>query len=174
MVLATIVRFRNPDGTKRPLYDSCDGSEGQSLPMQPLSSVEIFDADGNPITIERSQEDEDSAPERSDIPNFSGNWRLKCIDGNMDAFMTEMGVGWFARMVNKSMHNGVEKQTQHIVQVGNAFQITTVDLWGRRLSQKFLVDGGEQLSSDAMDNTIIIDPRWDNQMLTVGHRTNLG
>eukprot|EP00747_Dinoflagellata_sp_TGD_P164267 gnl/TRDRNA2_/TRDRNA2_183968_c0_seq1.p1 gnl/TRDRNA2_/TRDRNA2_183968_c0~~gnl/TRDRNA2_/TRDRNA2_183968_c0_seq1.p1 ORF type:complete len:365 (-),score=78.93 gnl/TRDRNA2_/TRDRNA2_183968_c0_seq1:260-1297(-) len=174
LIIVGVVRLRPPKNNQAD-DDACDP---EAVPLQTLKGcsdrMAEVDAHKDLAEVEQPSSINDSSPERADVPNFSGNWRLHRIDGNMDAFMQEMGVGWHARVANKFMGYGIEKQTQHIVQVGNAFRITTVDLWGRRLAQKFLVDGGEQLSSDAEGHTIIINPRRDGQVLTVGHRTNTG
>jgi len=77
-------------------------------------------------------------------PNFTGNWKLVKIDGDMDAFMKELGLGWMIRKAASTMNYGVGKSFNNIEHTGDTIKVENINPGGGEHVQKFRIDGTEQ------------------------------
>lgn len=103
-------------------------------------------------------------------PNFTGSWRLTRIEGSMDVFMKDIGMGLLARVTNRSIRYGIGRQVIEIVQEGNAFQITNPGCcWSWGNVQKFLVGGGDQCVC-SNPKALVFNPRWDGRVLSIAQK----
>jgi hypothetical protein len=110
-------------------------------------------------------------------PDMSGFWLLTKVEGDMDACMADLGMGLLSRLAHSTANYGVGRTVKHIVQVGNAFQISTISTlpWRPQTAQsKFLVGAGDQRLAEPYGKTACICPRWDRQTLAIDRRHSDG
>jgi len=109
-------------------------------------------------------------------PNFTGCWVLTRVEGDMDTLLKESGECLIHRMAQRMRKYGVGQQAYHIVQEGNAFQMTMQGgSWlGEEEVVRFLSEGGEQHVGTS--RSTIVDPRWTGQTLVITqrHKTHTG
>lgn len=103
------------------------------------------------------------------VPNFSGRWRLRHIDGDVEPLLVDAGVGWALRKLAKSMNYGLGKQTQDIQQTGDDF-IVVMEGGPRVTTMKFRMGAGAQKTVGLDGNPVTVNPWWDGQacMMTMG------
>lgn len=58
-------------------------------------------------------------------PNFTGVWLMTDYEGDMDAMMQTLGLGWMVRSAAASMNFGKGQLEQNITHTGNQFALTT-------------------------------------------------
>jgi hypothetical protein len=118
-----------------------------------------------------------SEPEVLPEPDMSGFWLLTKVEGDMHSFMVDLGMGPLSRLAHSTANYGVGRTVKHIVQVGNAFQISIISILPWRpqtVKSKFLVGAGDQGSAEPYGKTVSICPRWDRQTLAIDRRDNDG
>lgn len=97
---------------------------------------------------------------KSGKANFSGTWNSYGWEGDVDGFFEEMGVGKAGRAAMSAMNYGVGMVEKVITQNGDQLQIT--DYWPTGpTTQKFHVDGGEQVTVGTQGREIYILPVWE-------------
>jgi len=101
---------------------------------------------------------------------------LTRVEGDMDTLLKESGECLIHRMAQRMRKYGVGQQAYHIVQEGNAFQMTMQGgSWlGEEEVVRFLSEGGEQHVGTS--RSTIVDPRWTGQTLVITqrHKTHTG
>lgn len=92
--------------------------------------------------------------------DFSGPWMLTDVEGDMDSFMKELGVGWAIRTAASSMGYGKDKLKHIITHQGDEFQ---VEMQGPRTAlQQMRIGAGQQKTVNPEGQEIIVNPRWED------------
>lgn len=91
--------------------------------------------------------------------DFGGSWICTAVSGNMEAFLSDMGLSDQLRQAAASARYGVGRQVQNIAQVGDSFVIQNI--LKAPVTMRFRVGGGSQGSLDQEGKPIVIEPRWD-------------
>jgi len=91
--------------------------------------------------------------------DFGGSWICTGVSGNMEAFLTDMGLNDQLRSAAATARYGVGRQVQNIAQVGDSFVIQNI--LKAPVTMRFRVGGGVQGSLDQEGKPIVIEPRWD-------------
>lgn len=74
--------------------------------------------------------------------DFTGSWLNTRFEGDMDHFMTDMGVGYMVRTAASAAGYGVGKQVQKITQSGDS--VTVEIKFPKEVKQSFHINAGEQ------------------------------
>lgn len=91
--------------------------------------------------------------------DFGGSWICTGVSGNMEAFLTDMGLNEQLRSAAATARYGVGRQVQNIAQVGDSFVIQNI--LKAPVTMRFRVGAGVQNSLDQEGKPIVIEPRWD-------------
>ncbi|CAE7928663.1 unnamed protein product, partial [Symbiodinium sp. KB8] len=129
------------------------------------------------LGYERSPSDVELVVERAvdeceddDRPNFSGDWMMVKAEGDMDAFLKEMGVGYVMRTFASSFNYGVGVTSTLIEHKGSQLKITMKTPKGTSTST-IHINGTEQGSVDPMeDRPLRVLPQWEGKVLVVSSR----
>jgi len=93
--------------------------------------------------------------------DLSGSWVLARIEGDMDAWLKDIGVSWAMRTAAKTMKYGVGKMTNEITMTSESIQLTTWTPKGDHTSVLKL-DGSESRNTDPMDGKFMLAvARWE-------------
>lgn len=94
--------------------------------------------------------------------NFSGAWVEIATEGDMDAFLQDMGWTLMARTISNSINHGVRKQEQHIDHRDNWMSITQASpsLSSLKFTSAFTIGGGLQDTTNADGNKVQVKPNW--------------
>lgn len=106
------------------------------------------------------------------IADFSGSWVVASVTGDMEAFLTDMGLSEQLRGAAKTARYGVDKQVQNIAQSGDTFVVQNI--LRAPVTMQFRVGAGMQRSLDQEGKTILIDPTWDGPTLCVASQKETG
>jgi len=137
------------------------------LVMEGMASLCVQSPTANKRPSQRPSEGR--APSKQK-PAFSGKWQMVRHDGEFDAFMKEMGVGWAFRKAAQAVGYGVNHTFHTITQAGNKFGVVTQNPKGI-FEKQFLINGEEQPDEDPMDKKkIIIMPSWDGDVIHIEAR----
>lgn len=102
---------------------------------------------------------EEAAPAK--FTDLSGSWVLARIEGDMDAWLKDIGVGWAMRTGAKTMKYGVGKMTNTISMTAESMQLTTWTPKGDHTSVLKL-DGTASRNTDPMDGKFMLAvARWE-------------
>lgn len=94
------------------------------------------------------------------LPDFTGEWVCFACDGDMDAFLAEMGAGLLARLSARVRRYDVDKIVRVFKQRGNDLDI---DVRGtRKFTQILTVGGGPQVCEDE-DGAVLVEPAWERR-----------
>lgn len=104
--------------------------------------------------------------------DFSGSWCCDRVSGDMEAFLTDMGLGVGLRKAAAAAKYGAGVQVQHINQSGDFFEVENI--LRTPVTMQFRVGLGEQNTVDQVGKPIIVDPRWEGNALFVASRTESG
>eukprot|EP00928_Gymnodinium_smaydae_P028733 TRINITY_DN21844_c0_g1_i1.p1 TRINITY_DN21844_c0_g1~~TRINITY_DN21844_c0_g1_i1.p1 ORF type:complete len:367 (-),score=82.63 TRINITY_DN21844_c0_g1_i1:125-1225(-) len=102
--------------------------------------------------------------------NFSGHWKLAYTEGDMDAFMADMGANWLLRRAGRLVNYGLGRVTIKMSQDGERFKIGKVmaDPLKRSAYMEFDVgDRGVRWSDEFGPCTITTS--WDTQGAPILH-----
>lgn len=97
--------------------------------------------------------------------DFGGSWLCVDVTGNMEAFLTDMGLSSVLQEAAKSANYGSGRQVQNIAQVGDTFIIQNI--LKTPVTMRFQAGGGVQQSVDQEGRPIHINPWWDDEVLCV-------
>jgi len=103
--------------------------------------------------------------EPANLMDLSGSWVLARIEGDMDAWLKDIGVSWAMRTGARTMKYGVGKMTNVISMTAESMQITTWTPKGDHTSVLKL-DGTTSRNTDPMDGKIMLaTARWEGSDL---------
>jgi len=124
----------------------------------------IGDAIKTPVAAipeqEEVAEEEEAAPSKR--MDLSGSWVLARVEGDMDAWLKDIGVGWAMRTGAKTMKYGVGKMTNVVEMTDDSITITTWTPKGDHTSVLKL-DGTESRNTDPMDGKgMLAVARWED------------
>lgn len=108
-----------------------------------------------------------SAPE-----DFSGSWTCTKVTGDMEKFLTDMGLNAPLRQAAGAANYGTGRQFQNIAQVGNSFVVQNI--LKAPVTMRFHAGAGVQTSVDQEGKPIIIEPYWDGNVLCVTSKRENG
>jgi len=108
-----------------------------------------------------------SAPE-----DFSGSWTCTKVTGDMEKFLTDMGLNAPLRQAAGAANYGRGRQFQNIAQVGNSFVVQNI--LKAPVTMRFHAGAGVQTSLDQEGKAIIIEPYWDGNVLCVTSKRESG
>eukprot|EP00437_Effrenium_voratum_P020786 CAMPEP_0181447396 /NCGR_PEP_ID=MMETSP1110-20121109/26600_1 /TAXON_ID=174948 /ORGANISM="Symbiodinium sp., Strain CCMP421" /LENGTH=194 /DNA_ID=CAMNT_0023571507 /DNA_START=1 /DNA_END=585 /DNA_ORIENTATION=+ len=123
--------------------------------------------------LEEEPKPEEAVPEKvkEKVANFSGEWTLERIEGDFDAFLKEMGVGYMARSLAKSRGYGVKSVHQAVEHSLDKIKVVQTTPKGTTVSE-IRLDGTEQDSTDPIENRAVkVLPKWDGQTLVIVSRS---
>lgn len=112
------------------------------------------------------------AQERVSPANFSGSWRCEEVSGDMEAFLSDMGLGSALRKAAATANYGAGQQVQNISQRGDCFEVENI--LRTPVTIRFRVGDGEQSTVDQVGKPIVVDPKWEGSSLWVTSRTQTG
>lgn len=104
--------------------------------------------------------------------DFGGSWICVRIAGDMETFLTDMGLSEVVRKTARDARYGVGRQVQNIAHAGDAFVIQNI--LQAPLTMRFRVGAGLQESVDQEGKPILIDPSWDGESLRVTSKRESG
>lgn len=104
--------------------------------------------------------------------DFSGSWRCDRVSGNMEAFLTDMGLEMSLRKAAATANYGAGVQVQNIHQVGDFFEVENI--LRTPVTMQFRVGDGDQHTVDQVGKPIVVNPRWEGSALNVSSRTETG
>jgi len=91
-------------------------------------------------------------------PNFSGEWTCFACDGDMDAFLVDMGHALMARLSARLRRYDVGNIVRVLRQRGNDLD---VDVRGQhKYTQMLTVGGGPQICEEE-DGVVLVEPMWE-------------
>lgn len=103
---------------------------------------------------------------RGGKPDFTGQWLCTGTDGDMEALMLALGVGWAKRTAAQCMSYGVGRASRHIQQNGNEFEIKVLGT-PTEFVQHFFVGRGSQ-HTEGPEGDACVMPKWEhNYVLSV-------
>merc|ERR1712151_690950 len=109
----------------------------------------------------------------SDAPsNFRGSWLCTRVAGDMEEFLKDMGLTVQLREAAKAARYGAGHQVQNIAQAGDAFVVQNI--LKTPVTMRFRVGAGVQKSVDQEGKPILIDARWDRDVLCVTSQKESG
>jgi hypothetical protein len=154
--------------------------EGQHYPMvtrKPYEPVES-DVDSNATTADTAQSSgtpsttpsigglfQRSAGSGRAPEDFSGSWTCTKVTGDMEQFLTDMGLSAPLRKAAGAANYGAGRQFQNIAQVGDSFVVQNI--LKAPVTMRFHAGAGLQTSVDQEGKPIIIEPYWDGNVLCV-------
>jgi len=104
--------------------------------------------------------------------DFSGSWTCTKATGDMEKFLTDMGLNAASRQAAAAANYGTGRQFQNIAQVGNSFVVQNI--LKAPVTMRFHANSAEQTSVDQEGNPIIIEPYWDGDALCVTSKRESG
>eukprot|EP00405_Crypthecodinium_cohnii_P053911 CAMPEP_0206630562 /NCGR_PEP_ID=MMETSP0325_2-20121206/67650_1 /ASSEMBLY_ACC=CAM_ASM_000347 /TAXON_ID=2866 /ORGANISM="Crypthecodinium cohnii, Strain Seligo" /LENGTH=180 /DNA_ID=CAMNT_0054155451 /DNA_START=261 /DNA_END=803 /DNA_ORIENTATION=- len=96
--------------------------------------------------------------------NFSGTWRCVDVQGDIVRFLQDLGLEK-EEAVNAADAYANLSHTTKIAQVGNTFVIQVMQQ--ENVTTAFRVGAGAQPSSDQVGRALLIDPKWQEEVLVV-------
>eukprot|EP00927_Polykrikos_kofoidii_P028400 TRINITY_DN2480_c0_g1_i5.p1 TRINITY_DN2480_c0_g1~~TRINITY_DN2480_c0_g1_i5.p1 ORF type:complete len:357 (-),score=54.62 TRINITY_DN2480_c0_g1_i5:329-1399(-) len=138
----------------------------QATKMRGVGHVGAFPSfaeleNGGAITSPPRTAEEEELP----LVDFAGSWLCVGIDGDMDKFLSDMGLGVAQLAEARTDMWGVKRQVQNISQTGNAFVVQNV--LTEPVTMRFNVGAGQQASVDQVGRPILVDPVWQGNALLV-------
>lgn len=101
-------------------------------------------------------------------PNFSGSWVLRRVDGDMDTFLKDNGIGDVARTGLAAISYGVGKMTNNITQNKEQIVITSWNPKSGTASVTMRLDGAPKDSVEpAGCRPVKITPRWHGDVMII-------
>jgi len=109
-------------------------------------------------------------------PDFSGDWLLHHVEGDVEALLKEVGASWVQRKAAAAMGFGVGRQFVHVDQYPDTIHIDTsyrqADgnepmAWPKPTNNVYNTGGVEQDILDPEGNTIRTVVNWDGQTLAM-------
>lgn len=109
----------------------------------------------------------------SDAPtNFRGAWLCTRVAGDMEDFLKDMGLTIQLREAAKAARYGAGHQVQNIAQVGDAFVVQNI--LKTPVTMRFRAGVGVQKSVDQEGKPILLDARWERDVLCVTSKKENG
>jgi len=112
------------------------------------------------------------AQERLAPADFSGSWRCEQVSGDMEAFLSDMGLGSALRKAAATANYGAGQQVQNISQRGDFLEVENI--LRTPVTIRLRVGDGEQSTVDQVGKPIVVDPKWQGSSLWVTSRTQTG
>lgn len=107
---------------------------------------------------------------RSQRPDFSGKWMMVRLEGDVNSFMKELGIGWALRRAAAVRGYGIHLTCHELQQDGDKLTAITQNARGS-FCRELLIDGTDQLDNDPVDGKVIVlTPTWDNVTIQVKAR----
>jgi hypothetical protein len=133
-----------------------------------------FPAVVDKISSEKPKMTEEAKPVSRGKPfDFSGSWLNTRFEGDMEAFMVDIGVGYIGRTAAAAAGYGVGNQTQTIKQIGDAISIEVT--FPAAVTQKFQIGNGEQQTLTLNGEACDVVPWWsEDGVLSLKGRTAKG
>jgi hypothetical protein len=106
-------------------------------------------------------------------PDFSGDWLLHRLEGDIEAMLKELEVSWVRRKAAASVGFGVGMQFVHVEQYANEIHIDTRYIGKSQMARPrptfnvYNTDGVEQNITDLEDRTVSTRVTWDGDALTM-------
>jgi len=107
-------------------------------------------------------------------PDFSGDWLLLRLEGDIEAMLKELGISWAQRKAAASMGFGVGMQFVHVEQYANEIRIGTRYISGkvqmarpRPTFNVYSTDGMDQCITDLEGCTVRTRVTWDGDALSM-------
>lgn len=107
-------------------------------------------------------------------PDFSGDWLLHRLEGDVEAMLKEVGASWVQRKAAAAMGFGVGKQFVHVDQYPGEINICTSYrsgkeemAWPKPTCNVYNTDGIEQDITDPEGRTIRTCVTWDGEALSM-------
>jgi len=104
--------------------------------------------------------------------DFGGSWVCVQVVGDMEAFLSDMGLTAELKQAARDARYGVGRQVQNVAQLGDDFVIQNI--FGVVVEMRFRVGAGVQESDDQEGKQILIDPWWDGNSLKVTSKRGSG
>jgi len=128
--------------------------EGQQAP----TGADLNEAAAAVVPSEETAVAEEASLAKMDL---SGSWVLARVEGDMDAWLKDIGVSWAMRTGAKAMKYGVGKMTNSITMTGESMELTTWTPKGDHTS-RLKLDGTESRNTDPMDGRFMLAvARWE-------------
>jgi len=128
--------------------------KGQQAP----AAADVDEAAAAVVPPEETVTVEESALAKMDL---SGSWVLARVEGDMDAWLKDIGISWAMRAGAKAMKYGAGKMTNVIKMTGESMELTTWTPKGDHTSWLKL-DGTESRNTDPMDGrSMLAVARWE-------------
>merc|ERR1712046_354538 len=108
-----------------------DAAQARIFPMPQIPNGQAANAKENPKKMKNGH------------PDFSGMWICKDVNGDVDTFLTDMGMGYVKRNAAKAYGYGVGKSTQNIIQNGSHFRVQAKDFSSQ--TSQYEADGKDYL-----------------------------
>lgn len=101
--------------------------------------------------------------------DFNGRWLLNRIDGDFEAFLTDIGTSWMLRKMAKGVNYGVGKSIQDITIKGDEFTVITEG--GPKVTTLTMhIGGGEEESVGLDGEPVLVRVRWEGSTLVMESR----
>lgn len=139
------------------------------------SNTEVDDAEAttaDTATPARTTPPSESPAKDSAVAGFAGSWLCVAVTGNMEAFLTDMGVSEGPRKAASVARYGALRQVQNITQSGDSFVVENI--LDKPVTMRFVVGEGVQKTTDQEGSTIFIEPVWDGEALCVSSKRDSG
>lgn len=158
--------------------------KGRTLPLLAVSPLSedskksrsdlVDDADAEATTADTATPARTSGTETlREVPSdFGGSWLCIAVSGDMEAFLLDMGLADGPRQAASLARYGALRQVQNIAQAGDTFVVENI--LDKPVTMRFSVGEGTQRTLDQEGNALLIDPRWDGEVLCVASRKETG
>lgn len=98
-------------------------------------------------------------------PTFTGSWIVSRIEGDWDAFLVEMNVGFMKRKAIRLIGYGVGKLQEEILQYGDASIVITSRSPMSTVRNELRIDGTQQDAQDPEGAPVEMTVSWEDDKL---------
>lgn len=159
------------EGSEDPALNACE--EKAREPWLPPAECDAAFAELAPTLAESASTTDDAelsaaSPASSagfavgaKLADFSGSWMLARVEGDMDAFMREVGYGWLVRSAAAAVGYGVNRSTSTITHTPTHLRMVAVTPRGSS-TLELRLDGTEQEGLEPLENQkVLFRPFWE-------------
>jgi len=155
--------------------------EGTASPKKTYDLIADTDVDSNATTADTALSISNPSPAMGSVrasssatapEDFSGSWICTKVTGDMEKFLTDMGLDENLRKAAGAADYGAGRQYQNIAQVGDSFVVQNI--LKAPVTMRFHAGAGIQTSVDQEGKSILIDPYWDGNVLCVTSKRKSG
>lgn len=137
-----------------------EGEESQSKSAKVDESEDIVDLQGDstsPVPCAASP-----AKHEPPKPNFTGEWDLERVEGDIATWMSEVGVGWTMRKMAQANGWGVGSTSLKIQSTSDRIAMESTTLKGTT-NHELQINGSAQDDYDLyLGKTVKVAPRWED------------